>query len=655
MASVRHQDFASVSPMPPFPPPMPMFGDSPAVVAYSALMDGGADISFAQIAYNPQIWGEFSESPLALKRPNPERMPWNGISFLQIAYTPSAWGSFSESPYALKKPNPERMPWAGISFLQFARNPLIWGAYSEPPLPPKPMLVQQHHPNPPTLVPVRPGVLVHEFVLTRPTIRPISHHEHGAVPPFVSAAVATPSFWSWSESPIQLKKPAPLLTPHVDFTLPVMAAVTAQVVVPFSQSLFVYRMQVVFGDTEPVFFPPAAAVFTPPPFSESPRVVRKSTPLYPWTDISFLQIAYTPGPLAFSEPQWRFVPRRPFDQPDIAFLQISYTPGPLVFSESPRTLRAPRPFEQQPWWEFPITVATPNIWGMFAESPYQIRRATPLYPWSDISFLQVAYTPGPLVFSESQWAFVKSRPFDQPGFVVLPTAVVTPSIWGMFSESQWTFKKPAPLYPWADISFLQIGYTPALWGMFSESPLAQKKPTPSLIPYVDLPTLPISLVPLVFSESPLRSTPLFQLKQFSDIAFLQITYTPSIWGAFSESPYRIIPSLSPRLMQAADIAFLQIAYTPSALVFSEPQWANRNIRGWQQRLDQPSLMPNQPAPGTPTPSALVFSESPTHVTARWMGAAMLSQEGNWGWAFPPAVVVSKVFEWHIRYRRRGRR
>jgi hypothetical protein len=403
-------------------------------------------------------------------------------------------------------------------------------------------------------------------------------------------------------------------------------AVTAQVVVPFSQSLFVYRMQVVFGDTEPVFFPPTAAVFTPPPFSESPLALRKSTPLYPWTDISFLQIAYTPGPLAFSEPQWRIVPRRPFDQAGFQFLPTINTWG--MFSEQRAALKAPRPFEQQPWWEFPIAVATPNIWGMFAESPYQIRRATPLYPWSDISFLQVAYTQGPLAFSESQWTFVKSKPFDQPGFVVLPTAVVTPSVWGMFSESQWAFRKPVPLYPWADISFLQISYTPTLWGMFSESPLAQKKPMPSLVPYVDLPTLPIRLVPLVFSESPTRVSPPRALLPWADIALLQIAYTPSAFG-FSESQWAFRRPF--QLQQWSDISFLQISYTPGPLTFSESPLSRTAPRPF----DQPGFqfVPTVAA----TPTALTFSESPFALKMPFI----LRQWADYPWL--PIQLVPLVF------------
>jgi len=300
-------------------------------------------------------------------------------------------------------------------------------------------------------------------------------------------------------------------------------------------------------------------------------------------------------------------------------------------------------------------VPTINYWGMFSESPWQFKRPTPLYPWTDIAFLQISYTPGPLVFSESQWTFVRPRAFEQQPFLVIPIAVPTPSNWGMFSESQWNFKRPFQLNAWADIAFLQIGYTPSIWGMFSESPYSLTKPKPEIIQFVGMPTLPISLIPLVFSESPWWFKRPFQLNQFYDISWLQIAYTPSNWGAYSESPYRIRGPLSPALMQAADIAFLQIAYTPSALVFAESQWTNRNVTQWKQRLDQPGIMPTVPPTAAATPSALVFSESPVHVTARWMGAAMLSQEGNWGWSFPPAVIVQKVWEWHIRYRRRGRR
>jgi hypothetical protein len=365
-----------------------------------------------------------------------------------------------------------------------------------------------------------------------------------------------------------------------------------------------------------------APTVTPPPaawgqFSESPYRIQLARPLLPWADYPFLPISLVP--LVFSEsPTGTKLPQALKQFADIAFLQIAYTPSAFWFSESPYQLKAPRPFEQQPFEVFPPAVVTPSSWGMFSESPWWFRKPFQLLQWADISFLQISYTP---------------------------------AAWGMFSESPGQLKKPFQLLQWADISFLQIAYTPSAWGMFSESPYQLKKPTPELMPWVGLPTLPVSLIPLVFTESPTRLTPPFLLRQFSDIAFLQVSYTPSAFG-FSESQWTFRrPFL---LNQFSDISFLQIAFTPSAFGFSEHPLANRNIRGWQQRLDQPGIAPIVPPPATQTPSALVFSEPQRHITMRWIGAAQLDL-GNWGWATPPAVIVKNVWEWHIRYRRRGRR
>jgi hypothetical protein len=357
-------------------------------------------------------------------------------------------------------------------------------------------------------------------------------------------------------------------------------------------------------------------------FSESPTRIMPPRALYPWADISFLQIVYTPS-------AWG------------------------MFSESPYALVRPRPFEQQPF-EF-VSGPAPGFWGMFSESPYQIRRPTPLYPWSDISFLQITYTPSALVFSESPYQLKGPRPFEQQPFEVYPISVPTPQAWGMFSESPWWLRRPFQLNAFADISFLQIAYTPSTWGMFAESPYQLKAPRPEIIPWVGRsPVPPAALAPLVFSESPWQFKRPFQLQQFADISFLQIVYTPSNWGQFSESPYRIKAPLSPQLMQAADISFLQIAYTPSGFGFSEHPLANRYVHGWKAALDQPGIAPKVPPAATQTPTTLVFSEPQRHITMRWIGAAQLDL-GNWGWATPPAVVIKNVWEWHIRYRRRGRR
>jgi hypothetical protein len=740
-----------------------MFSEPPIVIrkAVAQPLVQAADMSFLQIAYNPRTVGRFSESPtVKLPRQTMPSRQWNDISFLQIAYNPRIWGAYSESPTARTKPAPSLVPWAelpmpptvvpvtvpalfsespvasvkpfrvafertgfddtfqvilqqgpvfsespfqlfrtrpwlmqwvDISFLQIAYNPFSWGQFSESPV------VTKNSNRP--LLPPSADIAFLQIAYTPSAWGRYSESPYSLVKPFRVALERTG--WDdtfapilqqgpvFSESPIRFKVPF-LLQQFADISF-LQIAYTPGPLVFSEPPIAATRPKAV---DQPGFVSFTIAVPTPNywgMFSESPIASKKPTPLWPWADISFSQISYTPSALTFAESPYALKRPRPFEQQpwwqfpitvptpqtwgmfsespwlfrrptplypwtDIAFLQISYTTGPLVFSESQRAFKAAKPFDQQPWVGFvPPLSPTINYWGMFSESPWLFRRPTPLYPWSDIAFLQISYTPGPLVFSESPWAFKAPRPVEQQPFVSFTIAVPTPSTWGMFSESQWWFRRPFQLNPFADISFVQIAYTPALWGMFSESPYQLKKPTPGLLPFIDLPTLPISLIPLVFSESPWQFNRPFQLKQWSDISWLQIAYTPSNWGAYSESPYRIRGPLSPALMQAADIAFLQIAYTPSALVFAESQWTNRNVTQWKQRLDQPGLMPNVPPTAAATPSALVFSESPTHVTARWMGAAMLSQEGMWGWAFPPPIVIQKVWEWHIRYRRRGRR
>jgi hypothetical protein len=620
----------------------------------------------------------FAESQRAF-RPPKALLPWSDIAFLQIAYTPGPL-TFAESPWRIRPPRLLEQP--GFVNIPVAVTPAAL-TFSESPIAFKrttPWLWQWNdYPFLPVPAPFigyfkSPALLFRRRVITSPV----------SAAPTPPPSAAFTAWGSFSESPTRTQL-AKALLPWTDISFLQIAYTPS--FFPWSESPTRRTPPRAFDQPGFQFLPPAV----PTPqfwgmFAESPWQFKGPKAALAWADISFLQIAYTPTALAFSESPRSLVKPKAVDQPgfqvipafntwgmfsespaalkkpvplypwaDISFLQVAYTPAALTFTESPYALRRPRPFEQQPWASFvPPLVPTPTIWGMFSESPYQLKSPRPLYPWADIAFLQIAYTPGPLAFSESPWAFKAPRPFDQPGFQFFPIAVPTPTTWGMFSESQWWFRRPFQLNAFADIAFLQIAYTPNSWGQFSESPYALRKPLLQVYPWADYPWQPISLVPLVFAESPTRRFPPFLLQQWADISFLQIAYTPSIWGMFTESPAALKRN-TPWLGQWADISFLQIAYTPSSFGFSEPSIANRNIRGWQQRLDQPGIMPNQPPPGTLTPSALVFSESPTHVTARWMGAAILSQEGMWGWAFPPPVVVTKVWEWHIRYRRRGRR
>jgi hypothetical protein len=563
----------------------PVFSESLQQFKRPFLLNQFADIAFLQIAYtaNAAPWGQFSESPwtfkqarasdqqplgfqfvppvtvtpvfsehpIALKRPAPSILPWTDISFLQIAYTPSAFG-FSESQWTFRRPF-QLKQWSDISFLQIAYNPAIWGMFSEQP-------AAQKKPTP-SLVPwadypFQPIVLRPLVFSESPTRvqRPFLLNQFADVsflqiaytpgpmvfsespwqfkqphafdqPGFISftIAVPTPSFWPWSESPTALKRPAPSLVPFVDF-------------------------------------PWQPIVLRPLVFSESPTALKPPFLLKQWSDISFLQIAYTPGP--------------------------------LVFSESPYALKGPRPFEQQPMGLQGAVVVTPTNWGMFSESPWQFKAARPslvpwadisfvqiaytpsalvfseqqrafapsraLRQWSDISFLQIAYTPGPLVFSEQQWTFRLPRLLDQPGFVA-PAVVPAPTFWP-WSESPTALKRPTPLYEWKDISFLQIAYTPQTWGMFSESPWQFKRPF-VLRQWADYPFLPISLVPLVFSESPWWFKSPRALLPFIDFTMMPAVLTPGPL-VFSESPILLKPSKA--LLPWADISFLLGAVTPSA-------------------------------------------------------------------------------------------
>jgi hypothetical protein len=560
-----------------------------------------------------------SESPILIKGRTPPGIV--GAAFdnqfvPRVPPVPLVPLVFTESPTSIRPPF-QLKQWADYPFLPTVAEPLVWGMFSESPwtiTKPRPLYSWVDY-VPRSFVPLVPL----SFSESPTRVTPPFQLKQWADFPF-PVTVALPGWGMFSESPT---RPKPVVPPvdHMPFGF-FVAPVTLAPAAGGHEAAFFVKPRVPVE--HPTFANVPVGVVNPAiwgMFSESQWAFVRPKPLYPWADYPFLPTIPVPA-------YWG------------------------MFSESPTRTTPAKALQQFVDFQvLPILVPTPSALS-FSESPYALKKPTPLYSWSDISFLQIAITPASLVFSESPYAIKRPKPFEQQPFEFLAGIIPTPSALA-FSESPFVFRGPYQLKQWNDVPWIVLVPTPASL-VFSESPYTITKSRPEIMPWVGMPTLPITLVPLVFAESPIALKRPFQLKQFYDISFFQIAYTPSNWGMFSESPAVIAPRIHPLLTPAADISFLQIVYTPGPLTFSEQHVALKPVTPINLR-DQPSTVPTVPSAVAATPAALAFSESPTHVTARWMGAAQLSQEGSWGWAFPPPVVVSKVFEWHIRYRRRGRR
>jgi len=107
-------------------------------------------------------------------------------------------------------------------------------------------------------------------------------------------------------------------------------------------------------------------------FSESPRALRLARALLQWSDIAFLQIAYTSGPLVFSEsPILTKMGKALLPWADYPFVPVATTPSAFWMGQREDALMLVRPAIMVKladtgnisWLQPPIFVAKGRSWG----------------------------------------------------------------------------------------------------------------------------------------------------------------------------------------------------------------------------------------------------------------------------------------------------